>query len=319
MRIPGRYWWVSAFFTCAFAALAVVFPTLYMGDSISSQIRFGDFSSSMALFDAVMIFFFALIFLAGGVYPAYVSAWYLWGFRQRSAALRGASAPALLPAIAPIAVGATPNPADGALVLQWRRRPAPSFVKVFKALFMALQLGPALVIPVFVLLEIAQSPDRLPAIRSHLWQVIAILVCLLSYVVLIVITARMRSFQAKHAIGVTATTDGLECISQFGRRSFIHWAEARLFELDSTSKHDQMPMIYRLYSSQDVAEWALFTRADTFDRVLKPAHGIPIGEAAMASVILARTGLKPRTLRKYLALATPSLTGAIPTASPYPQ
>jgi hypothetical protein len=190
--------------------------------------------------------------------------------------------------------------------LQWRRKQAPRFVRVIGPLFVALKFAPAVFIVVFVLISLAQSRDIPGFLRSHLTFFAVMPVGLVLIGALLFIQARMKRFQANHAIGVIATMAGLECVSQFGRRSFIPWGEARLFEVESPHKHAEIPMVYRLYSNEDVAEWAHFSPFDSFARVGPTTNGVPVAEATMARVIIARTGLQPRTLSKPLAMKPPA-------------
>ncbi len=316
MHIPGRFWWIHALLASACGAGAVVFPTLYIGGSISSESAAGTFSATSALIDDWFMYIYALIFLVGSIYPIYVSAWSLWGFRRRRAAVRG-DQDAMLPATPPIALGEIPNLASSSLVLQWRRKRVPLYLRVFGALLMALPLAPLGYLLIAVFSEMAQSSDILGFLRSQIKFFVGMLVCLVLGGILLTIYVRMQRFQAKHAIGVIATTTGLECVSQFGRRSFISWAEARLFEVDSPYRHGVTPIVYRLYSSHDVAEWTLFTAIDSFARVGLSADGTPVGEGMMARVIVAHTGLQPRTLAKPLALTIPTLAiGQLSTSSP---
>jgi len=117
-------------------------------------------------------------------------------------------------------------------------------------------------------------------------------------VILIAATRYLPSFLGK-PYGVSATDDGLWYYLQTGRRQFLRWEEFRLFEVipSGAGRYYQK---YKLYSGTVVAAWS----NDPPSSIL--LSGLAMQEfrqrhQALPNLIVARTGLLPRTFDKKLA------------------
>lgn len=300
MRIPGRYWWVSALCACALAAFAIVFPVQYLGDQMSQDIARSEYSPFDATLIAIFAPFYALVLLGASLAPGYYAAWSLAQFRRRKRALNG-DVDAMLLAFPPIAVDELPDLAATPLVLHWRaRKGVPRLIDILMSSLTALLASPSLVILGFLIWNLIRQRDKLGYFAANALQFIVAPALIIVIVVMYVMLIRMYQFQAKHFFGVTATPTGLECIHEFGRRTFIPWGEARLFEVELRSKFVLGPRIWRLYSSNDTAEWVHRILFDNYIPDGISAIEMRRSEEALARVIAARTGLRPRTLSKAL-------------------
>ena len=100
--------------------------------------------------------------------------------------------------------------------------------------------------------------------------------------------------------GVIANQEGLLSIPGFGPSHFLHWEEIRLWEMDHPIGEDRR---YRLYGADRIVEWCekapsrtIFLVGDlTFEAFWKRHQ-------TLLNLIVARTGLLPRTLDKKLAV-----------------
>lgn len=305
MRIPGRYWWLFALTTCAIAALAIVAPVYFIGGPMTQDVAAGTYDSFNAMGDIVFGLVLALIFLAGAIYPGYSAAQILAHYRLRKRVING-ELDAMPLAFPPIAPGELPDLSIAPLTLHWRaRRDQPKFLKAFELVFTMLKITPALLILGLIAWNLALQPDKLAYIEANLFQFIAITAIFIAMLTLFIILVRIHRFQAKHSFGVTATPEGLESIDDSGLRAFIPWSEARLFEVESPSRFG--PSVLRLLSSQDTAQWVHRILLDTYVPDGISFQEMRRREVALARVIIARTGLRPRTVTKRF-MAPPAAT-----------
>lgn len=308
MRIPGSYWWVMALMSCALGALAVVFPVYFLGAQMTQDLAAGTYGSFDALMGIVFGPFFALIFLAGSIYPGYFAAWSLACFRRRKRAINGDpdAMPLAYPPFSPVPAGQLPDLSIAPLTLRWRaRRDLPLIISVFETTLSVLKVAPTLLFMGFLVWTLAQQTDKLAYFEANLFQFITLTVVSAVMVALYIILARMRRFQAKHSFGVTATSEGLDSIDELGRHAFIPWGEARLFEVDEPSRFG--PRVSRLYSSHATVQWVHRVIFDSYLPDGASAQEMRQREIALAHIIIARTGLQPRALAKRL-MAPPSAT-----------
>lgn len=301
MRIPDRYWWAVALGTCALAALAIVFPVYFLGAQMTQDLAAGTYDSFNAVMDIVFGPFYALIFLAGSIYPGYIAAWSLARYRHRKRAINGdlEAMPLAYPPLPPVAAGQLPDLSIAPLTLHWRaRRDLPLIISAFETTLSALTIAPALLFTGLLVWNLAQQTDKFAYIEANLFQFIALTVLLAVMVALYIILARIHRFQAKHAFGVTATNEGLDSIDESGQHTFIPWGEARLFEVDSPSRFG--PRVSRLYTSHDTDQWVHRVIFDSYMPDGISAQEMAWREVALAHIIITRTGLQPRTLSKRL-------------------
>lgn len=184
--------------------------------------------------------------------------------------------------------------------------------------FESLILGLKLLVPIglcgailyFNWQSLQQPSPHLPAIGQALTIAVCPLlgggVCVAGWFLL-----RMRWFQWCNVFGVIATQDGLASVDESGGRAFIRWSDVRLFEVEAHAASMVTTHVWRLYSSQDFAEWSYYPPGSEFypDAIsyadaVRRAH-------ALIGIVEARTGMQLRTLSKALVVRTDAV--AIPT------
>ena len=114
------------------------------------------------------------------------------------------------------------------------------------------------------------------------------------------VVARIVWFQWRHAFGVTATAEGLECVTPFGRRTFIPWSEARLFEVEKLTAGALANRTWRLYGSRKIATWSYYPLSQGLIPDDISTVEMKLRQDALTRLITARTQLQPRTLSKSL-------------------
>ncbi len=108
-------------------------------------------------------------------------------------------------------------------------------------------------------------------------------------------------------MGVTTTADGVRVMDPFGRRRFVPWAEAQLFEVAATSRY-LSTRSYCLYGAHGRATW----QDNPGSRSEFAPNGVSASEMAerlqlLVNLIAVRTGLLPRTFSKALRPRVPQV------------
>ena len=120
------------------------------------------------------------------------------------------------------------------------------------------------------------------------------LLVFIAYGVAVGLVSRVRGV----AYGVTATSEGLTEITPLGRRRFVRWEEARLWEVTVGGRGALYGQLHRLSSPTNAVEWTGAIGGASSS--MEDASATESDEAlerqqALLDLVAARTGLWPRT------------------------
>lgn len=299
MRIPGRFWWVAALGACACGAGVVVLPFMGLTGSVARDASLG---ISIEPDIAIIVLYSAMCLALSGILVWY-TAGLLARYRRRRRAIAG-DLQAMPAARVDSPPSNVPDLTAEPLLLQWRvKRPLVVFESLILGLKLLVPIGLCGAILYFNWQSLQQPSPHLPALGQALTMAICLLACG-GIGVLGRVWIRMRWFQWRHAFGVIATQDGLTCVDDSGRRACVAWSDVRLFEVEAHMPTLATTHIWRLYGSQDFAEWSYYPPGSDFSPDTIPYAEAVRRTSALIAIVQARTSMQPRTLSKALMVRT---------------
>lgn len=299
MKDRDRFWWLMLIIGLAFCIATV--PVLYFGvggiptPTDNPFVRSADYWQPVGL-----IGFIGFICLGGGVMFLVMTGRARRRHLRRLAALQGDAD--VLP-LAEIRADPTqaPDVAQQPLELQWRAGVVTRILHVpmlgIQALVELATAGLSVfqfVAPFFPSFQ----PAHPMSITEIVVRVAGALILIALVIVASVLTIRIVPFLFGRPFGISATTSGIDAHTEVGSRIHMAWEEMRLLEVDkggSTSKRR-----FSLYAPGKRIDWTGYTSGvgAEYVPVGATATEMTLRQAALLSLIAARTGLAPRTLVK---------------------
>jgi hypothetical protein len=123
-------------------------------------------------------------------------------------------------------------------------------------------------------------------------------------IVTVVVVGIVFVWLAPHLVGrpcgISVTSSGIDALTELGSQIHMAWDEMRLLEVDKGDSASQRR--FSLYAQGKCIAWAEYTAGLSVQYVPvgATASEITLRQAALVSLIAARTGLAPRTLAKAL-------------------
>jgi hypothetical protein len=311
-RIPDRFWWVQRFgggllvVGCLIGTIRLVM----MGLDLSQLTIDGPVISQIWHLQTEQTFLLAAeyaLFACMGIFPFWDSFPARERCRHRLRAIEG-DREAMLRAKVKVDAGNAPDLSGGSLELLWQATPFSSrimttiiavVVVIFGpfALFF-LYLGYCLATNTSLIGSISMEPMT-PLERVGIVAVAAGSAGVLLFLVVFVI--RLLPWERGRPFGVTAGDDGLLYYPRMGKKRFLRWDEICLLEV-CVPKNERCRE-YKLYGRNTLAKWL----------AQPPSGWVSLGltkqefeqrHQALLDLIVARTGLLPRTFDKKLAEAS---------------
>ena len=296
MRDRDRLWWLILIIGLAFCVGGVVAP--YFGvqtiPSNDPYLTSADYWQLIGLIGLV-----TLICLGGGLTFVVMAVHARRQHRKRLAALHGDAHAMPLAEIHPDPALA-PDVAEKPLELMWRSSTA---TKVVHGLLLGVYALSGLVSVGLAIIELVApfflSPQPMSLIEIVL-RVAGACVAVALAVGLGVVFARVIPHLFGRPFGVSATSLGIDARTELGSQVHMAWDEMRLLEVDrgdTTSKRR-----FALYAQGKRIDWTEYTAGlgAEYVPVGATASEMTLRQAALLSLIAARTGLTPRTLAKTL-------------------
>lgn len=296
MRDRDRLWWLILIIGLTFCVGGVVAP--YVGvQTIPTDNPY--FTSADYWQEISLIGLLTLVCLGGGLTFVIMAVHARGLHRKRLAALHGDMSAMPLAEIHPDPALA-PDVTEKPLELMWRSSTATKVVHIplfgFYALSGLVSVGLAiieLVAPFFL------SPQPMSLIEIVL-RVAGACVAVALAVGLGVVLARVIPHLFGRPFGISATSLGIAARTELGSHVHVGWDEMRLLEVDrgdTTSKRR-----FALYAQGKRIGWTEYTAGlgAEYVPVGATASEMTLRQAALLSLIAARTGLTPRTLAKTL-------------------
>lgn len=309
MRDRDRWWWLTLIAGLAFCSGGVVTP--YIGLQIiptdNPYMTSADYWELIGLYG-----FITLICLGGGLTFVIMAVHERRRHRMRLAALHG-DVSVMPPAETHADPAMAPDVAEKPLVLMWRTGAATKVIYVpllgLQTLGALISVGMALVglvAPIFL----PRQPSAEDLFNHALAQPMSVTEIILrvtgaSVIVALVIVfgvlyVRVIPFLFGRPFGVYATNLGLDAHTEWGSRVRMAWDEMRLLEVVSGDLQSQRR--FALYAPCKRIRWAEYRSGlgAEYVPVDVTASEMTLRQAALLSLITAKTGLAPRTLAKTL-------------------
>jgi hypothetical protein len=286
---PGRFWWAEAL--CAMApglfgiagsvwALSAILPI----DEAHHQ------SNDQDLMFGVGIALIGLLFSAFFFHDA---ARDLKRWRMRRATLLG-DQDTMSPAVGIPVPAEPPDVSQPPLEMLWRASPSLRFFLaplMLGGALLALGMIAASEVLLIVILILA-PPGLTPDVRNILLSVVPVLLAGMIGLVFFIVRALPTYFG--RICGIIASDMGLDYRDGFGRRHALSWRDARLFEVEKTNDGS---LRFYLYGTHDIVAWYRSPGGGFFGLAPVGISGLERMQRfeALNALILARTGLLPRT------------------------
>lgn len=291
--IPGRFWWAEALGAMAAGAGAVIGPVWYLSAQLSFDEQFG-FARGI---DLALSSGFILVFLLLAAVLIYYGARDLYRWRTRRTALL--SDESAIPLARSLAMSAEPQDVSHqGLELLWSATRGQQWLAAPLTLVLAfLDLGMLALSVVVIMTGLFGSKTSLPAaLRDVLLAGIALVI--VATTALVVQLMRLMPTYFGQPYGVVASDAGLECRTEFGRRFTVAWGDARLFEVESRGGG----RVFHLYGAHQIATWRVPAPSSSgFEPAGISGPEMALRLDALTALIVARTGLAPRTFTRSLA------------------
>lgn len=299
MRDRDRLWWLMLIIGLVFGIGTV--PVLYFGVGAIPTPTDNPFMTSADYWQIVgVIGFCALICLVGGVTFLVMASRARRRHLTRLAALQGDTQALPLAEIHPDPTQ-VPDVAQQPLQLQWRIGTA---TRVFRVPLLGIQ---ALLALASVGLSIFQfvapffppfQPSQPMSLTEIVLRVAGTLVAIGLGSILCVLGARVLPFLLGRPFGVSATTSGIDAQTELGTHIHMAWEEMRLLEVATAGNMSKRS--FSLYAPGKRIDWTEYTSGLGAEYVPVGATAIEmtLRQAALLSLIAARTRLAPRTLVK---------------------
>ncbi len=301
VRDRDRFWWLELIIGLVLCVGTV--PILYFGIGSVPSPTDNPFFTSAEYWQSVGIMSFAALVCLGGGVAFLVMAGHTRGSHiKRLAALQGDVDVLPLAEIHPDPT-LVPDVAQQPLELMWRTGGGARFVKIpllgIQALLVLATVGLTIfqfVAPFFP----AFQPSQPMSVTEIILRVAVALVCSGIVAVICVLGARIAPHLFGRPFGVSATTSGIDAHTEFGSHIHIAWEEMRLLEVATGGT--TVKRSFSLYAPGKRIGWAEYTSGLGAEYVPVGASGteMTLRQAALLSLIAARTGLVPRTLAKAL-------------------
>lgn len=309
--MPDRYWWgwlLSVPVACAVGLtmslgwLSQMLPL----DEESGDAIIGDVIAAGAILVVAARFAFILMVIALRSYTR---------FRRRHIALNGKVE--IMPLAALISDPAkAPDVSSEPLVLSWRATTSMRTVGALLYMLLIVCYGAILVLSVAaIVVEFAAQPDPIHHLTRAGW-VILILSGggEIGALILIVVFLLYSPTLFGRPYGITASSTGIEGRPQLGHRFALRWDDILLFEVKKDGKSRFSAHSYYVYGQQDIVSWQ--DNPANYNEFAP--NGVTSGEMAlrleaMVNLVVARTGLQPRTFAPSLLqprTSAPSLKAA---------
>lgn len=314
MWVSDRYWWIWLAAGLGAGAGCIIWSVNFLSTNLILDRELGDPITTDLLLAAA----FAIMGIVLALVMSVMSIRGRYRHRQRTEALRGNLDAVPLAAI-PVSPIEAPDLMAGSLVLQWRATRQMRFGEgpLYAVLFL-LQLAYIFIAPALLIVAFVTAPDKG---RLFTFRQPGDILAVGGAAALGIIGPAIAIYILRYAptlfgrpYGVVATLEGIECATEYGRKYLVPWDEARLFEVSGSGRSTLGSRQYRLYGRRRVASWS----TDPTSMNEFAPDGITPGEMAqrlqaMVNLVVARTGLQPRTFSKALrAIPNPAHTNGEP-------
>ena len=309
MRDRDRWWWllVLAGIVCWVASVAVPYQFMTTAPTpAENQFVTNDEYRGWIILSVV----FGVVLLGCGVALMAMAVRARRRHRIRRVALQGDLSMMPLAAIR-TEPAAAPNVAEQPLELFWRSSKVTGFFDIL--LFIVQGLGLLLPVGLIVFGLVLSLVE--PSHPLNVWEIAlhiaGILAAVTIIVGLIMAYVRIVPFLFGRPFGVTATEQGIDARTEFGTRIHMDWDEARL--LEAVGADANAFRRFYLYAPGKRIGWAEYMARFGADYVSAgiSSSEMTLRQVALLNLIVARTGLPPRTLAKSMAKTEPG--SAAPT------
>jgi hypothetical protein len=311
VRDRDRWWWLIALIGLALCIASVVVP--YFGvRSLPTDNPY--FTRDYYMQDVGLMGLLALMFLGTGVAFLVIGARERRHHRQRLAALRGNAGAMPLAEMRPNPAQA-PDVTDRPLELLWRTSKVTKLVQgPLLGLYALLALA-SISVSLFTLLAPIFLPPQpsaddliyhtLPqpmSVTELVLRIAGAAVVVAVVVVFGMLALRLFPYLFGRPFDVTATDSGMDARTDFGTRIHLGWDEMRLLEVERGDA--KATRRFALYAPGKRIAWAEYNAGFGAEYVPAGATAseMTLRQAALLNLIVARTGLAPRTLAKTLEI-----------------